>query len=54
MGGAEGGRVDGLLQVHAAVDMTQEEIENPLILLIAPRRTERHVGLAVLQRKCWR
>ena len=54
MGGAEGWRVDGLLQVHAAVDVTKKEIENPLILLIAAGRAECHVGLAVFESERWR
>src|SRR5215207_4940186 len=45
-----GGRVDGLLQVVAGMDVAQEELRNPLVLLVAARRAPGEVGLAVAQR----
>src|SRR5262249_9305384 len=40
-------RVDRLLQVHARVDMTQQELGRPLVLLVAARRAPGEVGFAV-------
>ena len=42
-----GRRVDRLLQVHAAMDMAQEHLGDPLVLLVAARRAPAHVRLAV-------
>src|ERR1041385_8289458 len=44
--GVEGGRVDGGLKVHAEVDDVQEELERPLVLLVAAGGAEGHVRLA--------
>src|SRR4051812_3062028 len=43
-------RVDRLLQVHAGMDVAQEELRVPLVLLVAAGRTPGHVRLAVAQR----
>src|ERR1700676_2122753 len=43
-------RVDRLLQVQLRVDVTQEELRGPLILLVATGRTPGEVGFAVAQR----
>src|SRR6476646_10465781 len=40
-------RVDRLLQVQPCVDMAQEELRGPLVLLVATGRTPGHVWLAV-------
>src|SRR3954467_2802707 len=40
-------RVDRFLQVHLGVDVAQEELRGPLILLVAARRSPGHVRLAV-------
>src|SRR5882724_13552954 len=40
-------RVDRFLQVQIGVDMPQEELRGPLILLVAAGRTPGHVRLAV-------
>src|SRR5439155_25295329 len=52
--GVPGRRVDRLLQVHAAMDMAQEHLGDPLLLLVATRRAPDHVRLAVAmgQRGC--
>src|SRR5215213_505853 len=42
-----GRRVDRLLQVHAAMDMAQEHLRDPLLLLVTARRAPAHVRLAV-------
>src|SRR3954452_3608046 len=52
----EGGRVgarrgDLLLQVQAAVDMPEEEVERPLVLLVAAGRAEREVWGAAAESK---
>ena len=49
--GVEGRRFDRLLQVHAEMDVAQEHVERPLVLLVAARRAERQIGLAVAQRE---
>src|SRR6185437_10212207 len=41
-----GRRVDRLLQVHAAMDMAEEHLRDPLLLLVAARRAPAHVRLA--------
>src|ERR1041384_2696859 len=43
--------IDRLLRVQAESDMREEEVERPLILRVASRCAERHVGLAVSERK---
>ena len=48
--GVPGRRVDRLLQVHAGMDMAQEELRDPLVLLVAAGRAPGEVGLAVAQR----
>src|SRR5579863_3492979 len=50
MFGMPGGRVDSLLQVQAGVDMAQEELRDPLILLVAAGRAPGKIRLAVAQR----
>src|SRR6185437_4800273 len=45
-----GRRVDRLLQVHAGVDVTQKELRDPLVLLVATGRTPGEIGFAVAQR----
>src|SRR5256885_8360101 len=47
----EAGRVDRLLQIEPAVDMTEEEVQRPLVLLVAARRPERDVRLAAAERE---
>src|SRR5262249_37608595 len=49
--GVPGRRVNRLLQVHAGMDMAQEELRAPLVLLVAARRTPGEIRLAVAQRK---
>ena len=46
-----GRRVDRLLQVHAAMDVAQEHLRDPLLLLVAARRAPAHVRLAVAMRE---
>ena len=45
----EVGRVDRLLQVHPAVDVTQEHVQRPLLLLVASGRAVREPRLAAAQ-----
>ena len=47
----EGRAVDRLLQVHAVIDMVQEQQQRPLVLLVAAGRAERHIRLAVAERE---
>src|SRR3954454_24344889 len=42
--------IDRLLQVQPVMDMAQEEDRLPLVLLVAARRAEGDVGLAVAER----
>src|SRR5216684_166634 len=49
--GVEHGRVDGGLKIKAENDVRQEELERPLILLIAPGSAERDPRLALTQRE---
>ena len=44
-------RVDGFLQIHAVMNMAQEEHQFPLLLLVTARRAERQIGLAFAQRE---
>jgi hypothetical protein len=37
------------LQVHAEIDVVDEELQRPLVLLIAAGRAEHHERLAVLE-----
>ena len=48
--GMPGRRVDRFLHIHAGVDMTQEELRDPLILAVAAGRAPGEVRLAVAQR----
>src|SRR5882757_3621926 len=48
--GVPGRRVDRLLQVHAGVDVAQEELRGPLVLLVAAGRPPGQIRLAVAQR----
>src|SRR5262249_53029193 len=50
MFGMPGRRVDRLLQIEPGVDVAQEELGDPLILLVAAGRTPGQVRLAVAQR----
>src|SRR5690349_11385976 len=49
--GVPGWRIDRLLQVHLRVNVAQEELRDPLVLLIAARRAPGEVRLAVAQRE---
>ena len=49
-----GGCVDRLLQILTGMDVTQEELRDPLVLLIAARRAPGEVGLAIAQRELGR
>src|SRR3954452_1029968 len=42
-------RVDRLLQVQSAVDMPEEEVERPLVLLVAAGRAEREIWIAAAE-----
>src|SRR5262249_59716794 len=42
----EARRVDRLLQVEAEVDVPEEEVERPLVLLVSARCPERDVGIS--------
>jgi hypothetical protein len=44
-------RVQGFLKLHAKVDHVEEELQRPLILLIAAWRAKRHPTLAVAHRE---
>ena len=48
-GGVPGRRVDRLLQVHPAAQVTQQEEQLPLVLLVATRRPTGHHRLTVAQ-----
>src|SRR4051794_35970988 len=39
--------IDRFLEVHPEMHMREERVERPLILLVAARRAEREVGLAI-------
>src|SRR5262249_60581790 len=47
--GMPGWRVNRLLQVHPGMDVAQEELRGPLILLIATRRPPHEIGFTVAQ-----
>src|SRR6266700_5894858 len=49
MFGVPGRRVDRFLQIHVGVDMPQEELRDPLILLVAAGRSPGEIRLAVAQ-----
>src|SRR5215218_1984431 len=49
--GVEVGRVDGLLQIEAEVDVRQEEVHGPLVLLVSPRGAEGQIRLTLTQRQ---
>ena len=49
--GVPGRRVDRLLQIHAGVHVAQEELRDPLVLLVAAGRAPGEIGLAVAQRQ---
>src|SRR6202023_692151 len=44
---------DRFLQIHAVMHVMQEQQQRPLVLLIAARSAEGHVGLARLEREGW-
>src|SRR5262249_4648055 len=48
--GVPGRRIDRLLQVHAAIDVAQEELRGPLVLLVATGRAPGEIRLTVAQR----
>ena len=48
---AESGSVDGFLQVQPEVDMTEKKVQGPLVLTVATRGTEDHIGLLIAQRE---
>src|SRR5437870_6608397 len=50
MFGMPGRRVDRLLQVEFGMDVAQEKLRDPLILLVAAGRTPGEIRLAVAQR----
>src|SRR6476646_2301814 len=54
MFGVPGRRVDRFLQVHAGMDVPQEKLRGPLILLVATGRAPREIRFAVAQRQGWR
>src|SRR5713226_1666977 len=45
----EGGRVDRRLQVEPELDVCEEDVQRPLVLLVAARRAEGEVRLALPQ-----
>ena len=45
--GVPGRRIDRFLQIHAGMDVAQEELRDPLVLLVAAGRTPGEVGVAV-------
>jgi len=45
--GVPGRRIDRFLQVHPGVDVAQEELGDPLVLLIATGRAPGEIRLAV-------
>ena len=49
--GVPGRRVDRFLQIHAGMDVAQEELRRPLVLLVAAGRAPGEIGLAVAQRQ---
>ena len=51
--GMPGRRVDGLLQVHPGMDVAQEELRDPLVLLVAARRAPGEVGLRRRAARAW-
>src|SRR5581483_8080304 len=50
MFGMPGRRIDGFLQIQFGVNVPQEELRDPLILLISAWRAPRKIRLAVAQR----
>src|SRR6187401_3080469 len=49
--GVPGRRVDRFLKIHACVDVAQEELRNPLILLVSAGGAPGEVSVAVAQRE---
>ena len=49
----EARRVDRGLQVQPAIDVLQEEVQRPLILLVAAGRAERQIRIAAAERELW-
>ena len=49
--GVEVGRVDRRLQIEPAVDVLQERVQRPLVLVVAARRAEREIGIAAPERE---
>src|SRR5262245_12527589 len=45
------GSIDCVLQVHLGMDVPQEELRRPLVLLITSGRAPRQIGFAVAQRE---
>ena len=45
------GRVDRLLEVEPEIDVAEERVQRPLLLLVAARRAPREVRLAVTERQ---
>ena len=45
------GRVDRLLEVHPEIDVAEERVQRPLLLLVAAGRAPREVRLAVAKRE---
>ena len=44
-------RVDRLLQVQAEIDVPEEDVQRPLLLLVSAGRSPREVRLALAQRE---
>src|SRR5262249_27024049 len=49
--GVPGRRIDRLLKIESPMDMAQEELRRPLVLLVAAGRAPREIRLAVTQRQ---
>src|SRR5947199_1768405 len=49
--GAELGCVDRLLQVEATLEMAEEDVQCPLVLVVAARRAPREPGLPIPERE---
>ena len=51
MVGMEGGRVYGGLKIESVLDMMQEELDEPLILVVGARRAESEDCFAIFERQ---
>ena len=51
MVGVELGRVDRLLEVQTEIDVTQEDVQRPLLLLVAAGRAPREIRRTVAERE---